>query len=180
MRAPSAIAADAFDEGVHAFDRGEHARALSAFETAYRIAPHPTVLFNIARAYEAMGHDTAAARRFLEFLDADTHRDEALRVAVVDALMRIRPRIAWLRVRALEGAVVSDAIVAPSEREQIVPVDPGLRTVRVSQRNAIVVRVSAGDELTVECARADDPIVVAARGVAPMFFMSSSNVSAQR
>lgn len=46
--APAAEAAQRFDRGLARFQAGDYGAALAEFERAYALAPHPTVLLNIA------------------------------------------------------------------------------------------------------------------------------------
>jgi hypothetical protein len=64
---PSPASAETlFRRGVDAYDEGRYDAALRSFQEAYRIAPEPSILFNMAQAYRAIGD----CRKALEALDA--------------------------------------------------------------------------------------------------------------
>jgi tetratricopeptide repeat protein len=54
-----------FQRGVDAYDEGRYDAALRSFREAYRLAPEPSILFNMAQAYHAVGD----CRQALECLD---------------------------------------------------------------------------------------------------------------
>jgi hypothetical protein len=56
------MAANDFDLGIAAFERGEYSVALEYFNRAFETSPASAVLFDIARAHELMRHDALAAR----------------------------------------------------------------------------------------------------------------------
>jgi len=174
------IAARAFDEGVASFDRGEFARALASFDTALRTEPHPVVMFNLARVHDAMGHDAAAARAYVSFLASAVGEDPALVATARDALWRLRPRIAWLRLRAPEGALVGDQVVAASDGEQLVPIDPGFRIVHLGERNVIAVRARSGDVFVLDGAQSDGTMVVGTGDFDPTLSAPHATTTAQR
>jgi tetratricopeptide (TPR) repeat protein len=83
-----------FGEGVAAYEEGRFREALSAFEQAYRLAPHPTVRVNMANCFEQLGQHVEALfnyRRFLEETedapDTDQHDEVELAVA------RLTPKV---------------------------------------------------------------------------------------
>jgi hypothetical protein len=156
------LAARAFSEGVASFDRGEFARALASFDVALEVEPHPVVQFDLARVHDAMGHDTAAARAYIAFLNAPGATNPALAETAREALSRLRPRIAWLRLRAPTGARVGDQVIEASDAEQLVPIDPGLRLARINGHGTISVRARAGEVFVLDAARPGDPIEVSA------------------
>jgi hypothetical protein len=62
----AAPAVTAFRRGVDAYDEGHYDLALKSFEEAYRLAPEPSTLFNIAQVQRAIGD----CRKALASLDA--------------------------------------------------------------------------------------------------------------
>ncbi len=160
MSGGNASAASAFDEGVAAFDRGELARAASAFEMAYRSAPNPLVAFNLGRVHERMSHPRIAANYYLAFLAGDVSPDRTLSVEARDALGRLRIRLALVRMYAPSGAIIDGESIAPSGYERWVAVDPGLRLVEAADHTRVALRAAAGDVLAVDCPRESGAIVV--------------------
>lgn len=63
-----------FAEGTVAYDLGEFQKALQAYSEAYRLAPRPALLFNVAQCHRQLGQDERAAffyRRFLHLSGQD-------------------------------------------------------------------------------------------------------------
>ena len=66
------------------FERGEQARAggkyrdaIAAYQRAFALAPHPSVLFNIALSYEKLGEWANAADYYERYLTADSSAADA-------------------------------------------------------------------------------------------------------
>ena len=97
MRAGALLAVSLFAGTVHAqplteaqkeageyFERGEQARAgakyrdaIAAYQRAFALAPHPSVLFNIALSYEKLGEWANAADYYERYLTADSSAADA-------------------------------------------------------------------------------------------------------
>lgn len=76
---PIEVAKREFEEGKGAFERGQYEVALQHFLEAEKIAPAPSLTYNIGLVYERMGRYTEAAAAFdkyLEQLPAPTTKDE--------------------------------------------------------------------------------------------------------
>ncbi len=74
------------------FDAGDHARAITEYEAAYEIAPHPEMLFNLAQVHRAAGHNRKALEYYLQYLKespdgrvADRARDGVDQVTAIIA-----------------------------------------------------------------------------------------------
>lgn len=77
-----AAAKRAFDAGLEAVARGEYGAAVSEFEQAYRIRPHPVTLFNLALALEKAERLPEAWELFdavVEELETEDERREVRR-----------------------------------------------------------------------------------------------------
>jgi tetratricopeptide (TPR) repeat protein len=57
-----------YDKGVSAFSSGDYAAALTAFEKAYKIKPHPLCLFGMGQAHRKLEHYDAAISAYEKFL----------------------------------------------------------------------------------------------------------------
>src|SRR5262245_7997167 len=57
-----------FKSGVALFKETKYAEALAEFERAYEIAPHPTVLYNIAGCHRLLSHYSDAVAYYRRFL----------------------------------------------------------------------------------------------------------------
>lgn len=91
---------DAQREAGEHFDRGEAARAggkyreaIAAYQRAFALAPHPSVLFNIALSYEKLGEWANAADYYERYLTADSAASDA---------DEVRGKIRVLRGRSTE------------------------------------------------------------------------------
>jgi tetratricopeptide (TPR) repeat protein len=62
-------AAAHFARGEQAQAQGRYREAITEYEQAYAIAPHPFTLYNIAVCYEALGDAAAAADHYERYLD---------------------------------------------------------------------------------------------------------------
>ncbi len=79
-------------EGLGALEAGDGARALTLFEQAYALIPHPQLIYNLGRASELAGDEQAAISRFEQFV-AVAPRDPYARDAS-DRLPRLRKQLA--------------------------------------------------------------------------------------
>jgi tetratricopeptide (TPR) repeat protein len=82
-----------FEAGTRAFETGDYELAVTEFQSAYEIAPHPDILFNIYSAAERAGQLDLAARALERHLAAATI-EPAQRTALEERLTRLRERIA--------------------------------------------------------------------------------------
>ena len=89
----------AFNEGMRAIDRGRVREGIALLERAYATLPHPSVLFNIARAYASIGELEAAIRYFEGYLDSNP--DDAEPVSRTLEALRTRNRLRNLVDRGL-------------------------------------------------------------------------------
>lgn len=87
-----------FQQGVAAYTRGEWAVALEEFQSAYRLAPHPSVRVNMAHCYAHLDRPVEAITHFEQFL-AESPSAQTAQTAQVEA------RIAELRARVGEVQV---------------------------------------------------------------------------
>ncbi len=89
-----------FNQGVAEFEAGEHRAALQSFETAYRLAPHPTVRVNMANCFEQLGRFVEAKFNYERFLEESGESvSEEQRADVEAALARLSAQIGTLVVR---------------------------------------------------------------------------------
>ncbi len=88
-----------FEAGQKAFKQGKFAAALSAFEKAYALKPHPSIHFNQAKCAEAMGDAPAALRFYRTYLFEVP--DTADREVVEKAVTVLERKLAKLNVQQL-------------------------------------------------------------------------------
>jgi tetratricopeptide (TPR) repeat protein len=80
-----------FEQGVLLARARDFAAARGAFERAYQIAPHPIVMFNIARSAEALGDVGAAIEAYESYLSSSEDDTGAVeRAERAEAALRIR------------------------------------------------------------------------------------------
>jgi hypothetical protein len=78
--------------------------AIEEYERAYRLAPHPSVLFNMGNAHEKLDHFHAAADLFKKYLqDAPNAEDRA---SVLERIEKLRDRPSRVRVKFPPGATL--------------------------------------------------------------------------
>lgn len=70
-----------FKKGMEAIGAGKYDDGISELEEAYRILPHPNVLYNIARAYANLGDLDKALDYFKQYLETDpVDKDETIEI----------------------------------------------------------------------------------------------------
>jgi tetratricopeptide (TPR) repeat protein len=74
------IAQRAFDRGLQAWNEGRFVDASKAFAEAYKHAPRPALLYNVAASLDKAGDTQGAVRVYQEYLNADPGAKDAERV----------------------------------------------------------------------------------------------------
>lgn len=87
-----------FGLGVDAYRAGLYTQALEHLLLSNRLAPNRNVVFNVARCYELLGDWSQAFRHYGDYVAAEP--DPALRQGGLDALERLRPRLALVRIES--------------------------------------------------------------------------------
>jgi hypothetical protein len=96
-----------FKRGVQAFEAGDHAGALAAFQAADEAHHAPAISYNMARALESLGRIHAALGRYEAYVAEAGHTGEFVSAATV-AIAQIKSRSTTLRVETNPpGAQVS-------------------------------------------------------------------------
>jgi hypothetical protein len=145
-----------FKSGVALFKEAKFAEALAEFERAYEIAPHPTVLYNIAGCHRELSHYGEAVKFYKRFLAEGKGVAPKDRLAAAQTeLDGILARIARITVAAPDGAMLTldgtelgtmpvemPLMVAPGEHKIVVR-SQGMRD---AERT---VRVASGDVVDV-------------------------------
>jgi hypothetical protein len=98
-----------FDRGIALTSAGQLEAAVAEFESAYRLSPHYSVLFNIGQTHAAMGRSVDAAETFRRYLDEGGVALDAGRHKLVSELISFHEkRIGLLRLDVQpDGAEVS-------------------------------------------------------------------------
>jgi hypothetical protein len=133
-----------FDRGIHLFEEGNYAVALSEFKRAYEIAPHPTVLYNLALAYAAL-NDSVHALDALDKLLSDASVLSADQIARANkAREEQAARVGEIDVKV----VLKGAPEGANARVEIDNVEAGQtplsKPLRISAGNHIVSAYAAG------------------------------------
>jgi hypothetical protein len=121
----------AFERGLAHARSGQWASALAEFEACYRIAPRPSVLFNLAGAQLRTGHLLHAHANYHRIKSSkDPALTSAHRRAAEKQLKLIEERIPRLRVQ-IDGLGPDDRVLLdktrlyPNELDMELWVDPG-------------------------------------------------------
>jgi tetratricopeptide (TPR) repeat protein len=94
-------ARELFQSGNTLFAQGRFAAALSLFEEAWKLKPHPTIQFNLARCHEQLGDPSRALRAYREYLKLAP--DAADREGVFSSIARLERK---MRERGLQQLTV--------------------------------------------------------------------------
>lgn len=105
MRAEDRDTARIHFQAAHAAEeRGDWTTAIDEYERAYKLAPHPSVLFNMAAAHEKLGHWRKAAELLQQYLRDSPGADD--RATVEGRIERFRDRPSRVMVRFPPGATL--------------------------------------------------------------------------
>jgi outer membrane receptor for ferrienterochelin and colicin len=85
-----------FEIGADRYKAGDYRGALEHFLASNRLAPNRNVIFNIARAYEKLGHSPDAYRYYTQALVGE--QDPVAQARIAEAIARIEPLVAVLQV----------------------------------------------------------------------------------
>jgi hypothetical protein len=131
------VARKRFQEGVAAADARNYEGARVAFQQAYALKPHPSVLRNLGQAELKTGHFVEAARHLSTFIRDTTFGTAAERESAKKSLIEAETKIGKL---LLEVDVIGAEIAVDGEMSGRSPlgadpiyVEPGQRVVRVQK-----------------------------------------------
>jgi len=158
-----------FERGVGLYEAHDYQGALTAFQEAYRLAPHPTVRVNMANCYEHLDRPIEAIHHFERFLAESPNAPPQQRREVEGALERLRQQVGEVRLHvAPDGATITiddaetrrapvlEPVLLTAGTHSVVVTMDGYRTQRES------VEVTGGSSQTVEVRLergADEPAV---------------------
>jgi hypothetical protein len=128
------LARKRFLEGVAAVDMGKYEAARLAFQQAYALKPHPSILRNLGQAEFQVGRYLEAARHLSTFLRDTTFGAGDERAAAQKTLVQTEAKVGRLVVDVVEGSEVSvDGELVGRSPLGTDPfyVEPGQRTVRI-------------------------------------------------
>ena len=110
---PTADRAEArrhFQLGVAAYTRGQWAAALEEFQSAYRLAPHPSVRVNMANCYAHLDRPTEAIFHFEQFLAESPAAPEAQITQIETQIGQLRARVGELQLTVVPGDALGLAV----------------------------------------------------------------------
>lgn len=81
----------AFGRALAAENRDDWRSAIVEYQEAYRLAPHPDVLYNIGAVYERLGELRAAAEQYQQYLDTKDAAADRAKVEKKIAALMARP-----------------------------------------------------------------------------------------
>jgi hypothetical protein len=125
-----------FQEGVAAVDAGNYEAARVAFQQAYALKPHPSVLRNLGQAELRTGRYLEAARHLSTFLRETTFGSAADREVVTGSLSQAEAEVAKLFVEVdVAGADISvdGELVGRSPTSDPFYAEPGERMIRIQK-----------------------------------------------
>ena len=144
-----------FKSGIKLVKQKQYQKALSAFEEAYKLAPHPLVLFNIAGAHRHLGNYREALNTYSKFLleGESVVKPKLLQrgKSDMDELLTLVARVAVNSTPSGASLEVDGEEVGTTPLTERLLLPPGAHQLKAQldghkplQRE---VRVSAGDEL---------------------------------
>jgi len=158
-----------FQLGGERYDAGDFRGALQHFLASNRLVPNRNVVFNIARCYEQLKQAPDAYRYYASALESET--DPKLRQRLVDALARIAPNVALLRVTTdppgasvyldrrdlgARGATPRTLALAPGAHKVLVE----LAGYEPAQSESVELKLGATAEVTLKLTRIEGRLVV--------------------
>ena len=100
------LAKQRFQEAAQAYKEGRYSAAASLFEAADRLAPHASVRYNAATAWEQAGEEARAATGYEAVLALDS-LDDARRATARERLQALAQRLGKIRIGEPLGALVT-------------------------------------------------------------------------
>lgn len=100
-----------YEQGVKAYAEARYHEAADCFLDSNRIYPNPQMAFNVAKAYDKVGHDAGALSHYREYLrrvpDASDRAEVSLRIRDLEAALGRRGLQQLSILSEPEGATVS-------------------------------------------------------------------------
>lgn len=104
-----------FQAGVAAYGRRDFEAALASFQTAYRLAPHPTVRVNMANCYVELRRPAEAIAHFEQFLVESPGAPAAQRSAIERQLRTLLSQVAEVRISVTPGDAMGLAVTVDGQ-----------------------------------------------------------------
>jgi tetratricopeptide (TPR) repeat protein len=167
--ADAASAHRSFDQGLEHFRMKDFDAAVSDFETALKLKPHPSVLFNLGRAYAAAARPLEAVRTLEQYLaEEGANIPQARRAFVTELLTSQRRQLGTIRVTNSTPGIsiaIDGVIVAETPQASALATTTGKHTITASKDGFIpavmTIEIDASHELEVEMVLQAIPSVAA-------------------
>jgi len=130
-KAPDAHAAELFEQAIHEYDRREYDAAATDLKRAYELSPSYPVLYNLALAYAASHHPSAAIAAFERYLtDGGGEIDGGRRKAVTRRIAELSGQtgLVMVNVSPSRAAVHVDGDTAELAQGTSLRLDGGRHT----------------------------------------------------
>jgi hypothetical protein len=133
-------AAAAFDRGEKAYAAKDFKGAGAAFEEAFDHVPHPSALWNAARAWNRAGELARAANLYTRYL-SEAPPDAPDRKSATSSLEKLTPKLGKLNITApgSDSVEVDDEVALGKS----VYVSPGTHVVRARSKDKVIQRVQS-------------------------------------
>jgi hypothetical protein len=127
-------------EGVRLMQKGDNRAALAKFNEAFALVQSPKIMFNMGKAYRALGNDVEALRAFDAFLDEAPYAPKASRADAEREVQALRPKLSYIEVETEDtGSTVRidgrEMGKAPLVRPVVVA--PGAHEVKVEKTGMV-------------------------------------------
>jgi len=127
-------------EGVRLLQKGDNRAALAKFNEAFALVQSPKIMFNMGKAYRALGNDVEALRAFDIFLDEAPYAPKASRAEAEREVQALRPKLSYIEVETEDtGSTVRidgrDLGKAPLSRPVVVA--PGSHEVKLEKTGMV-------------------------------------------
>jgi tetratricopeptide (TPR) repeat protein len=146
-----------FESGRAYYNQARYKDAIREFEEAYRLAPLPVLLFNIAQCYERIGDLLKAVEFFKQYLKKSPEAED--RKAVEEKIRSLQERIKQTAINLItteEKATVylNGKEIGTTPLKESIKVLPGSHTIQIEKKGfkslTLQVVVPVGQELTVQ------------------------------
>jgi PEGA domain len=127
-------------EGVRLMQKGDNRGAVAKFNEAFALVQSPKIMFNLGKAYRALGNDVEALRAFDIFLDEAPFAPKASRAEAEREVQALRPKLAYIEVDTEDTAStvrIDGREMGKSPLVRPVVVAPGTHAVKVEKTGMV-------------------------------------------
>jgi PEGA domain-containing protein len=127
-------------EGVRLLQKGDNRGALAKFNEAFALVQSPKIMFNMGKAYRALGDDVEALRAYDTFLDEAPYAPKASRAEAEREVQTLRPKLAYIEVEAEDSGStvrIDGRDMGKTPLVRAVVVAPGAHEVKVEKTGMV-------------------------------------------